>query len=63
MNKEEDKAIDRLDFVRSLDRSVETMRRRQDAILASLTPKEREVLRKRFGAATDQELIDGPKEK
>ena len=52
-NREEDEAIEHIDFKRSLDRSLKHTRRRLQAILDDLTPKEREILRKRFGKGPD----------
>jgi DNA-directed RNA polymerase sigma subunit (sigma70/sigma32) len=53
---EEDARIRAIDFKKKLDEGAARMRERLKAMVAGLTPKEREILCKRFGVSTVEEL-------
>jgi hypothetical protein len=56
-NEEEDMQISRVDFFRKIDEGLEKSRRRIEAMFADLTPKERELLLKRFGVSSIEEFF------
>lgn len=50
INDEEDKAIERIDFLRKVDAGIASLRAQTERMMANLTPQERAIIERRFNA-------------